>query len=318
MNTANMRAGKQGPRMMIFIYGTLIAATALPASACDLCSVYAATEAQGGSGKGLFAGLAEQFTRFGTVQIDGRDAANPGSEFINSSISQVFGGYNFSDRAGIQLSVPVIYREYGAAAKHGSDFGIGDLSLLGQVKLFEHEHKHLTMSWNVLGGVKFPTGASGHLNPNEADFSSSIGNHDLTLGSGSFDGLLGSDVFARWKRLFLTAGVQYAVRSEGSYEYQFANDWIWYGGPGVYLALGDYTLAIQLVASGENKGQDNVRGIATDDTATSSVFLGPQINFTWSSSLSAHVGVDIPVSIVSSGQQIVADYRLHSALIWRF
>jgi hypothetical protein len=86
----------------------LAAATALPGLACDLCSVYAATEARGGSGKGLFVGLAEQFTRFDTVQIDGRDAANPGSEFINSSISQVFGGYNFSEQAGMQLSVPII------------------------------------------------------------------------------------------------------------------------------------------------------------------------------------------------------------------
>jgi len=44
--------------------------------------------------------------------------------------------------------------------------------------------------------------------------------------------------------------------------------------------------------------------------AVASVFLGPQINYTWSSRLSAMVGADLPVSIVSSGEQVVPAYRV--------
>jgi hypothetical protein len=43
--------------------------------------------------------------------------------------------------------------------------------------------------------------------------------------------------------------------------------------------------------------------------SSTSVFLGPQISYTWSSRLSAQVGADLPVSIVSSGEQLVPNYR---------
>jgi hypothetical protein len=37
----------------------LAGACVQPAVGCDLCAIYAATEAQGGGGKGFFAGVAE-------------------------------------------------------------------------------------------------------------------------------------------------------------------------------------------------------------------------------------------------------------------
>src|SRR5258706_205067 len=81
-----------------------------PLLACDLCAVYAATEAQGGGGKGFFGGVAEQFTHLGTLQEDGQRVENTVGQVIDSSVSQIFAGYNFSDRFGVQLNLPVIYR----------------------------------------------------------------------------------------------------------------------------------------------------------------------------------------------------------------
>jgi len=179
--------------------------------------------------------------------------------------------------------------------------------------------KHYTFSWTGLGGVKFPSGDSAHLNPAEDDFAPGIGGHDLTLGSGSFDGLVGTGFFARWKRVFMTGAMQYAIRSEGDFGYRFANDWIWIGGPGVYLMLSDtHTLALQAVVSGESKGQDTVRGVSTDDTAVTAVYVGPQVNFSWSSRLSAQVGLDLPVVMNTTGLQLAPDYRIRAALTWRF
>ena len=146
-----------------------------------------------------------------------------------------------------------------------------------------------------------------------------IGGHDLALGSGSFDGLVGTGFNARWKRLFLNGAMQYAIRTEGDFGYQYANDWIWHGGPGVYLMLGeDYTIALQAAVSGESKSQDTLDGAATEDTAITSVYLGPQLNFTWSGRLSAQLAGDLPVSIASTGDQIVPDYRIRAAVTWRF
>jgi hypothetical protein len=231
----------------------------------------------------------------------------------------MFAGYNFNDRIGVQFNLPVIYRSYGYQSQRGTESGIGDVSLVGNVQIYQKITETFTFDWTGLGGVKFPTGNTTQLNPALPDFAPGIGGHDLTLGSGSYDGLLGTGFYAKWKRLFMTGAMQYAVRGEGAFGYQFANDWTWFGGPGVYLLLGgDHTLALQVVVSGESKGQDTVNGVATDDTAVTSVFLGPQISYTWSSRLSAMVGADLPVSIVSSGEQLVPTYRVRAAITWRF
>ena len=305
---------------MKFAVSLVVAAVwAQPVMACDLCAVYAATEAQGGSGQGLFGGVAEQFTYFNTLQVNGQDVANDGNQYINSSVSQVFAGYNFNEHLGVQFNLPVIYRSYGYESARGSESGIGDASFLVNARLYEKLTEKFTFNWTALGGVKFPTGVTGQLNPDQPDFSPGIAGHDLTLGSGSWDGLVGTGFFTRWKRMFLAGGMQYAIRTEGAYGYQFANDWTWFGGPGVYLLLGDEnTLSLQAVVSGESKGQDTISGMATDDTAITIVYLGPQLNYTWSSKLSAHVGVDFPVSIAASGDQLVPNYRVRAAVTWRF
>jgi hypothetical protein len=299
----------------IFLAAVLMRA----AVACDLCAIYAATEAQGGSGKGFFGGVAEQYTYFNTLQVDGHDVSNEGDQYLKSSVSQVFAGYNFTERFGVQFNLPVIYRSYGYQAARGSESGIGDVSLIGNVRLYEKLSEHFTFTWTGLGGVKFPTGSTAQLNPDQPEFAPGIGGHDLTLGSGSYDGLLGTGFYAHWKRVFLTGSMQYAIRTEGAYDYKFANDWTWISGPGVYLLLGDkHTLSLQAVVSGETKGLDTLNGETVDDTGVTSVFLGPQLSYTWSSRLSAMVGVDLPVSIVSSGEQVVPTYRVRGAVTFRF
>ncbi|HXI85473.1 MAG TPA: hypothetical protein VNL17_15430 [Verrucomicrobiae bacterium] len=290
-----------------------------PVMACDLCAVYAATEAQGRGDGGWYGGVAGQFTYYNTLQSGGHTVGNDG-EYIDSLVSQVFVGYNINDRFGVQANLPVIYRAYGSSAGGNHDeSGIGDLSLIGNYLIYQKIEEDFTFNWTALGGIKFPTGSAEHLNPNEPDFSTGIGGHDLTMGSGSYDGLIGTGVFARWKRLFLTANMQYTIRSAGAFDYQIANDLSWNGGPGIYLVLGHkHTLAGQFVVSGETKGQDTVQGVPTDDTAETIVYVGPQINFTWSTRLSAQVGADLPVSIRSTGDQLVPNYRTHAALTWRF
>lgn len=286
---------------------------------CDLCAVYAASEAQGTTGRGFFGGLAGQYTFFDTYQSNGHNATNPDEEYFRSLISQVFFGYNFNNRFGLQLNLPIIYREYSRIGAHGSDWGPGDLALFGNVRLYRRQSTDFTFSWTALGGIKFPTGDPAHLNPAEADFATGIGNHDLALGSGSYDGLVGTGLFGRWKRAFLTADMQYAIRTEGAFDYQYANDWTWFGGPGVYLLLADdYTLAFQGIVSGESKGEDTRGGMPTDDTAMTIVYLGPQLNFTWGERFSAQLGADFPMSTHSSGEQITPSYRVRMALTWRF
>ena len=300
----------------ILAFGLLTAA-APSVWGCDLCAIYSATEAQGG-GKGFYGGLAVQFTKFGTLQLDSQKESGNG-EYLDSLVSQIFAGYNFNKRLGVQLNLPIIYRAYGDNAMHQSVSGIGDLSLTGNVLLYRRATTDWTFSWTALGGAKFPTGDSSKLNTPDSALPAGIGGHDIALGSGSFDGLVGTGFSARWKRVFLDGQMQYAIRTEGDFQHQYANDWTWAGGPGVYLALNDnYTLALQAAVSGESKGKDTFAGVPDEDSADTVVYIGPKVSFTWSEHFSAHIGADLPVSRKNSGEQVVPDYRVHAAVTWKF
>ena len=64
------------------------------ARACDLCGCYtpqlntmAAMEGGPYWARGWYAAVGEQFTRFGTLQFDGNEIANPTGQYLNSSIT---------------------------------------------------------------------------------------------------------------------------------------------------------------------------------------------------------------------------------------
>src|ERR1044072_7714162 len=109
----------------LFLLGILLAAAVgATASACDLCGCYtpqieampqgpdlsafgltpAASDRRGWLAHTYFA-VAEQFTHFGTVQIDGSEVANPTGQYLDSSITQVVAGYRFTSRFALQLHV---------------------------------------------------------------------------------------------------------------------------------------------------------------------------------------------------------------------
>ena len=301
-----------------FGLAVLLLAGAPVALACDCCSVFSACNLQLENEKGFVAGFAEQYTRFGTLQEDGRKISGDG-EYIDSLVAQIFAGYNFNPRFSAQLNVPVIYRAYGSHTMSASTAGIGDISLVGNFRVFQRVEKDWSFNWSLLGGVKLPTGDSSKLNIPDGVLPDGIGGHDLALGSGSVDGIVGTSFSVRWKRIFLNAQMQYVIRSEGDYAHRYANDWTWNGGPGAYLWLGEKsTLALQVVTSGESKGLDTFGGEADPDSAAAFVYLGPQFGYTWGSQLSAQLGADLPVSIENTGAQVVPDFRIRAALTWKF
>src|SRR5690348_11026129 len=98
--------------MKILISAIFVGVMAEPVLGCDLCAIYSASQARGEVGRGLFGGVAEQFTHFGTVQVNGHEVSNPSAQYLDSSISQLFAGYNFNERFGLQFNLPVIYRSF--------------------------------------------------------------------------------------------------------------------------------------------------------------------------------------------------------------
>jgi hypothetical protein len=311
------------------------------ALACDICAIYTAADL-GPSRLGFRAGLAEQYTHFGTVLDDSEEVENPGEQ-MDSSITQVLLGYNFTPRFGLQLTVPIIYRSYTrleeGVLQDGSESGFGDLALLGHFVPFEAVGERGLFRANLWGGLKLPSGnpdrlaeelgeheepehiesALGFGRPSHDDSESAIHGHDLALGTGSVDGVIGAHVFLSWDRFFWSQSAQYVIRTTGAFDYRYANDLTWTGGPG-YFAYLDHGLsvALQATVSGETKGQDTLEGETLDDTAVTYVFAGPTLQLSWGTSLSVELFGDLPFVRHETALQIAPDYRIRGALVWRF
>ena len=324
------------------------------AHACDVCAVYTATE-QGESRTGVRAGLATQYTHYGTLVRDGHEVPNPDHESMDSVITQVLLGYQVTPRIGVQLNLPLITRQFervhDGRRERGNVSGPGDLTLLAHVLVHSVVTERSVFRFSLLGGLELPTGDSAFLaeelpevraakragalrlvprhvdaGPGPGDSAggadhheSGIHGHDLALGSGSVDGLVGGEIFWSWQRAFLTAALHYSIRSEGSFAYRIANDLSWAGGPGAYVLLGhDYSVALQALVSGETKGKDHQLGVRLDDTAVTNLFVGPRVLLTWGTSLGAEGSFELPVMEHTTQLQIVGDYRLRAAAVWRF
>jgi hypothetical protein len=296
----------------------------------------------------FYAGVAEQFTHFGTLQLEGEQVSNPTGQYLNSSIAQLVGGYSITPWFALQVNVPLIYRSFkrpeGFAIDRGTESGLGDISLLGKFVLFHHEsggsaslkfddpknphfethEPDFTISALVIGGVKFPTGDTSRIkeefNENVVPGApeSGIHGHDVTLGSGSYDGLLGGQFSVRAKSFFFQADSQFNLRGTGAHQYRFANDISWSGGPGYYFLRSRETIVgLQFICSGEHKDVDRFRGEAAEDTGITSVFLGPRFIVSHGK-FSGEIAAELPVSIDNTALQVVPDYRLRASFAVRF
>lgn len=338
--------------------------------ACDLCAIYTTTETRQET-IGPYAGVAEQYTYFATLKDNGRAVENTDDQRLRSSITQVIAGYQVHPRIGLQLNFPIIARTFRRPTEdgiqNGHETGIGDMSVIANVKAFSWADTERVAHLYLFGGLKFPTGdpsalseelnegqdepppeptaCSSHMEgcaepsalrvpvrvrPQHAmeaaptEVASGIHGHDIALGSGSVDGIVGGQVFGSWKRAFATAAIQYVARTVGAFGYQYANDLLFETGPGAFLLLGDallgepYSLGGQILFSGETKGNDTLDGEKAGDTGITALYLGPAFRFSWGTHLGSEIGADLPVLQNNTQLQIVPDYRLRGGISWRF
>lgn len=327
----------------IALTATIVGARAIPARACDICAIYSATDVAEEK-TGIRLGFAEQYTQFATEQLDGKEQPNPYGEHLYSSNTQLFGGYQFNKWIGVQLNVPILYRSWRRVLEDGdiqesTRASIGDIALIANLLAYDALWDNSIFRFTLLGGLKFPTGNADflaeELEEDHADeeparvkhggeehgttYQSGVHGHDLAFGSGSVDGIVGYTLYWSYYRFFMTAAMQYKATTEGSFDYQFANDLTWLGGPNYYLLLDhDYALSMGASLSGETKGLDTQKGQRLDDTGITALYVGPAFDFAWESALSAEIAADLPVVQNNTAYQIVPDFRLRAALVWRF
>ena len=153
----------------------------------------------------------------------------------------------------------------------------------------------------------------------EEEPASGVHGHDLSLGSGSIDGIFGADFRSEFRKVFVDASIQYRLRGNGRHSYDFADDLMWHAGAGAtVLDHKVWTAALAVRFSGETKGEDRFGGSRLGDTAVNTVFVGPRLAVTWRNRLNADIGIDFPIRRENSGIQSVPEYRIRSGVNWQF
>lgn len=298
------------------------------ASACDSCALFVA------NGEGLVgfnASIAHQFTRFGSVWQGSHRLPNPVGQFLNSSITQLTLGYAPRETWQFQATLPYIVRSYErpahALVEKGRVSGVGDATLAGRYILLNRQSENRGLMVAVLGGAEFGTGNANHLGDeigghfhHHANFpDSGIHGHDLSLGSGSTDFILGADGQWRSRHTYLRGSVQHKLRRPGKFGYRFADETSWDVAVGHYLFLTEpRTLALECVFSAEHKGLDTLARVAQLDTGFSGRYVGARLRTTAGASFAADLGGELPVRLRTTETMVVPDYRLRAAATWRF
>lgn len=371
-------------RVFTPLMGALMLSSSL-ALACDLCSIVNSSAMRGVNSGSFRFGISEQFTSFNRLQVGGHKADNIDHQHYQSSITQAVASYDLTDRVGLQVNLPFINRRVkrmgAAGVENFTESGIGDVSILGRWEALDIDKGDRSLSLQLFGGLKLPTGDSARLKEevghshtaslnarhngedhsmdqlevtsdhsdemsdhelvdehidshedhsdvhhDESDMPhvtsishGAIHGHDIALGSGSLDVPLGMSLFMRQDRFFLGGFAQYTVRSEGDYDYRYANDLIVSGGPGVYLStLHDMTISARAVLTGEWKSYDSGPNGKQLDTARRAIYAGPELVVTSDSNLLFDLGLDMPLDVNNSGTQVVQSYRIRSGLTYRF
>lgn len=323
----------------------------LPAAACDLCAIYSADNAREQRKAGLVLTASESFIPYRTVLFNDEKISGSDLDFNDSSITHIVPGYNFSRRFGVSLGLPVVYHNFKRTevrysltslpvvrTEQSSELGLGDVSLIARWTVFELAKMEYGFGVNILAGVKFPTGDTDRIadeveqtrifeallpsgTPHDplGHSISGVHQHDLSPGSGSYDGIFGLTARARWSRLFLNAQFQYYLRTEGESGFTYGDEIMASGGPGIYLLLHEhFTLNLQGIVSYDSMARDELDGRLSNRTGLTAWYLGPQVGLTVGERFSAVGGIDLPLRITANGLQNVPDYRVHASLVWRF
>jgi hypothetical protein len=309
--------------------------------ACELCAIYSADNARGGTSSGFQFTISEQYSPYQTTMLDGAEIKVPGQDYMKESITHFVPSYNFNRYFGLSLNIPYVDKDYFRAGlladERGSVSGLGDASVIGRFLVFGKAAMNYSVSLNFLGGIKLPTGSASFLDAEAEEsrlYNAAFGPghahgvipgiggvhyHALALGSGSVDGIFGLNFNSRWKRAFFSAQAQYYLRTEGEATFEFGDMLMFTGGPGIYLLSNNRcTLNLQWNGVISMESRSRLFGEESDQTGLTSYYLGPQASLTVGRHFTAIMGMDVPLKIYNSGLQAVPDYRLHGSVSWRF
>jgi hypothetical protein len=336
---------------MKFHFTLFLWLAAASAPGCELCAIYNAGASTGESSSGFLFSVAEQYIPYETSQFEGQVVTLKHPSYVDSSITHLVPGYNFCKYFGLSFNVPVEnlnFRRtdlrYSLTAppeiftEKGTITGVGDAALIGRLTVFQRTTMQYGIVVNLLGGIKFPTGDADRLNDEVAQTRlfdsflppgtphdplghsiSSVHEHMLALGSGSYDEIFGATLNARWRSWLFNAQLQCEFRQQGSTKFRYGDEMMISGGPATFLFLEEsWNLTLQVNAVYDKMERDRILNRLSNRTGMTAWYIGPQVALSLGQHFSANAGIDVPLSIDNGGFQSVPNYRLHGGFSLRF
>ncbi len=322
---------------LLFVFLSLLSPAA--ARACDPCALYNASRIQNPDAGDFTLAVSEQYTDFDRAGDKGPNSVRDGEQVTDFSTTQLAVSYSATERLGFQLNLPILARRTEKFETYrkssNSDSGLGDLSLIANYAVVYKREANWTFVTSLFGGVKLPTGDTGVLEdfstgeeaegehhkfrPKHHVIGGVSGGRALAFGTGSYDFISGVNLFTRLDRVLLLSSVQYTLKTEGDFNYEFADDVIFSVVPAYYLYLEDeLTVAGGVSFSGEFKGRDHLDGALVDGSGISNLYLGPDVIITAGNGLGAELGMDFRVSNEDVGASVVPDMRFRGSIFYRF
>jgi hypothetical protein len=152
---------------------------------------------------------------------------------------------------------------------------------------------------HVAGGSGVPCGNSG-----ASPVINGITGSEITLGTGSYDGIFGTSAHLGFKRIFSQASFSYVVRTSSDFGFEYEDDLIWKVLTGYYLFLNDsYSVSIE----------GFVRGWWNEE-----VYMGPGLSASYKHFVSFQLSGELPIYYFAEGFELAPDYRITSALSFHF
>ncbi len=304
--------------------------------ACDPCALYNASRLQGHSEGDFSISISEQYTDYDLAQDTNENSIRDGELVRGFSTTQFVFNYDATEALGLQVSLPMIGRRYDQIQQYRvdteSEVELGDIVLSGTYSFLNYRKTDWVAISGLTFGLKLPTGDTGVLDDTteENDVQENIilkhhtigtgsGGRALTFGTGSYDYILGNNSLLRYERYLLLTNLQYTFRTEGDYDYRFANDLIFSASPGYYIMLDhDFTLAAAVSLSGEFKGKDTQYGNKVTGSAYSNLYLGPTFFITSDDKIGLELGMDFRVTGEDANAVVVPEKRLKANVSYRF
>jgi hypothetical protein len=233
-----------------------------------------------------------------------------GAEYdLRSYHTQLSLSYQAGERLRLQLNVPALVRETSGEGAPKTEDGLGDLSLFGIARLWKSESGRL----DAFLGVEAPTGDTDGLDPGEHHDAGSAPAkpahataQEMTLGSGSWDVILG--LGGQWATGPLAWGAEaaYRLNQEGDFDFEFGDELVWRVGPFLDLCPG---AQLGVEASGVHRERDRRDGQSVDVSGSDWVFVGPSLRASTASGWMGVLAVDLPVDIQVNKQQMAPEWR---------